>query len=174
MIFRAVTHIFLTDNLRDEDKNICVKSEILDCDFVDPPCCLEFPVIVKGTFSAVDNIDDFRLRIDPITIWRHAEDDESYRAAIDIYIHQKTNKQGIEEENRISVSWSFGSEFINSLKRLDFLNKDKEIDKLLSSLAETILNENLQATHALRIGKRRKRSTKNTKERWCKSMETGH
>jgi len=58
---------FLTDNLRDEEKSICVKSEILDCDFAESPDCVEFPVIVKKTFSAANNIDDFRLRINPIT-----------------------------------------------------------------------------------------------------------
>ncbi len=139
---------FLTDNLRDEDKSICVKSEILGCDFAESPDCVEFPIIVKGIFSAANNIDDFRLRINPITIWRNAEDTETYRAALDIYIHQKADK-----ENGISVSWSFGSEFINSLKRLKFLSKDEEIVKLLRTLAETILSENLQATHRLRAGK---------------------
>ncbi|MDM8525771.1 hypothetical protein QUF80_20560 [Desulfococcaceae bacterium HSG8] len=33
------------------------------------------------------------------------------------------------------------------------MNKDKEIAKLLRALAEVILNENLQATHPLRLGK---------------------
>jgi len=83
-----------------------------------------------------------------LTIWRNAEDTETYRAALDIYIHQRTDKQ-----NRISVSWSFGSEFIKSLKKLKFLNKDEEIVKLLRTLAETLLSENFQATHCLRIGK---------------------
>lgn len=138
---------FLTDNLRHEDKRICVKTEIVDCDFIDTPIRVEFPVIVKETFSAANTIDAFRLQ-NPVALWRDAEDDESYRSALDIYIHQKTYDQ-----DEIRISWSFGPEFISGLKRLEFLSKHEEIAKLLRALAETILNENLRTTHSLRIGK---------------------
>lgn len=145
------TPYFLTANLKNEDESVCVKTEILDCDFVLPDHAPEFPLTVRGTFSAASNADGFRLQIDPITIWKNAEDEESYSEALEIYIHQRRHRQGDDEKP--VFPWSFGSEFITGLKGLKFLNKDEEIAKLLRTLAAAVLNENLQNTHPLRRGK---------------------
>ncbi|WP_375345372.1 hypothetical protein ACEWPB_15620 [Priestia megaterium] len=106
----------------------------------------DLPKIYKKNIATFHTLDKLYSLLDPIQIWKTAASEFEYDNAIYIYIYQRTGKY-LEEK-----TWIYGRKFLESMKSKGFLHEEAKIKILLKSLANTILCENLRATHALRQG----------------------
>jgi hypothetical protein len=83
--------------------------------------------------------------IDPVDIWSEATSEEELVAAIRMYTKRAAQLSGINEFN----TWIVGPKFRSTIETLH-LRRKHMARPILRACAETILNQHLAATHALR------------------------
>jgi len=148
--FEDKTQILVTRHRKEDSTSISVKGEVIDYEFCDDTQLWEIPNTVSGCLVSCVNASSLDVFIDALTIWVHADCEKTYKYAIDIYTRKETLKSEIPKN---SLTWSFGKNFLESAKNLEFLNNEIRVKMLLRACAETILEQKLQATHWLRTGK---------------------
>lgn len=104
------------------------------------------PKHYKEKFSTFSTIKQFLCIVDPILIWKNAQEELDYINAININLFQRTG------EITGKKNWYFGKKFLKTVSDLGFLSDDSKIKSLLKSITDTIINVNLSATHSLRSG----------------------
>jgi hypothetical protein len=157
---KVIDKVLVTRHHKHNSHFITLKAEILDYDLINQlphinlgkPYLIEANLISCGNPEYISNLYNSVLE-QVVDIWRNSTSETVYYDAIKRYI-KDFNSQLLQPrtENEI-LSWSFGSKFVETMKKLGFTNEDKKIKMLLRSCAETILEENLSDTHWLRKGK---------------------
>ena len=87
-------------------------------------------------------------RLDYDEVWRRGSV-EACSFAIEISIIQNSNLDFIEVAE-LRDNWFLGFDFYTSLLKLDLLNNELMVEKIVRAIRETILREKLDAVHILR------------------------
>jgi hypothetical protein len=147
------TQILITRHSEENSTIITVKGEIVDCEFCEAPQVFKLPHTISGCLNSCVNPNSLYLFIDALKVWLTADCEKFYKQAITIYVYRENCQlENPKSKSKLS-SWSFGHRFLKTAKNLNFLDDEIKIKILLRACAETILEENLSATHWLRTGK---------------------
>lgn len=146
------TRLFLITSHLSNPIDVWVNSEIMLIEFQEPKRALELPIRVEEQFTALTYSSDLKLLIDPVYLWGAASTEEQFRKALDVYLAKRRQLSGLSQEE--ALDWSFGIEFIQTVRELGFgnLGHSSRIETLLRACSETILRQNMQDTHELRTG----------------------
>jgi hypothetical protein len=96
------------------------------------------------------------LSIDPAIVGTQIslnENEADFKEMADIYIFCKKYGAGHLSFEVESLKWSIGKSFINTASELGFLTEPIKFERLLRTCYETLLEENMAATHALRTSR---------------------
>ena len=105
---------------------------------------MALPDELSGEIITFSNLSNLFEVLDPVNLWSQSITKEDYVNSLNIYLYQRN---GNVPDN---VDWDFGDVFFDKARASGFLHEIPKIKMLLKSLADTILGENLPATHALR------------------------
>jgi hypothetical protein len=148
------------------DNYFFLKGQILDVESTDKTEIKVLPKIEGGitTFSNTNRLYDL---LDPILLWKNAYEEEDFIDALHIYLYQRSG------EYFKVTKWRFGDTFFEKAKLSGFLHEEAKIKTLLKCLADTLLEENLNATHALRDGAGAKNSqvTRGKDKAWRRDID---
>jgi len=139
--------ILITRDLDDNTSLINVDGEVASCNFtVCSPANIAFPLRVSTAFPVCDNERKLYKLLEPVKLWESAQNENDYKKAIEIYNFRKYDvlDKGLHEK------YSFGRKFLETCRDLGFLNDERKIERLLRSCSETLLEENMPATHHIR------------------------
>ncbi|MEI7636425.1 MAG: hypothetical protein WCJ37_03915 [Syntrophus sp. (in: bacteria)] len=131
-------HINAKLNLLSSEKaNVLIEQKI-DCDFL-----------------LVNHPSQIKSQLDPVAIWTESDNEPHRRFALDLYTNQRFQGKLAENTNSRErlQTWQFGGSFFDNFNVLEILSKPGEAERLLRSMAEVIVMENLAETHALRQDK---------------------
>lgn len=142
--------LMLTRDLNSGCISVNVTGEIADCEFFSPEKVFHLPHSVACDLIACDSPDGLYSVLDTTGVWMSATTDDQRLNAISIYLQQRLQASGLWGTTAIR-NWSVGRKFFETADRLGFTFEPPKIKALLRACAETILRENLDATHWLRI-----------------------
>ncbi len=157
---QVVDKLLATRHNTNNSQTIKLKAEILDYDLIDESkiSTLNKSYLVEAELiSCVDpeHISSFfypSILEEILDRWKKSTSEKSYCDVIETYVI-KIYANDLKPQLKKTLPWSFGSKFLETVKKLDFTNEDTRIKMLLRSCAETIWEENLKDTHWLRTGK---------------------
>jgi len=93
-----------------------------------------------------DHSAEYIDNVDPVEVWSAAASQATLAAAIRLYTQRVAQQSGVE----YSQEWNIGASFVQTIVSLR-LQRRALGRSVLRACAETILNQNLAATHALRV-----------------------
>lgn len=143
------THIISTTWFDGSPLHIEVRSEVADLATSLCQNQLTMPLNLSGRFGTCTNLADLDSLLDAVIIWSQSSSHDGYNRSIHVHITQRSQ----QSENSQLDSWTYGSAFFESAKVLGFLEDHGKIARLLRSISETILMENMAATHWLRTSR---------------------
>ncbi|WHY94685.1 hypothetical protein QNK12_15015 [Neobacillus cucumis] len=124
----------------DFEESIFVSGDLIDIE-KEEHISIEIPRNYSCIIPLVKNFEEFFFRVNPVEVWT----EKLYEEAIKISIFQRTGSY--EDAN-----WKFGHSFFRSAQDKGFLSEGIKIKRLIRSIVDTILRENLSETHWLRAG----------------------
>lgn len=141
--------IILTNGINGSEK-IKSKGEIHDVEFL-KSAKIRLPFFYEINLLNVDNYEELLANIDPKKLWLK----NHFKRAIELSVFQKkpdfVNNQLWPN---FSLDFKFHKQFIKSCESLGFTTTESKIEALLRACTETILNEQLSDTHAIREKKK--------------------
>lgn len=111
------------------------------------------PNIFRGKLHIIGGFRELVIGIDPTELWLRAANDGEKHLAVCISTFQTLLEQGGTPELGDCAAFRFGPEFLQRVDELCTGPGRMLIPKLLFSMVETILSQNLRAIHSLRIKK---------------------
>ncbi len=115
----------------------------------DRECLDRFPVPLEGAFEAFSCARNFRSSIDPERIWSNAMSREACQLAVQLSVQRMQRLTG-QLDHR---PWALGNAFLSSIVGSN-LGAPEKGRAILRAAAETILDQNMRSTHALRGDKK--------------------
>ena len=103
------------------------------------------PVNLNEEITIFNGANNLFSILDLCSLWQKSSTENEYNSCLEIGIYKRNNSR-LEKRN-----WVIGKNFIDSMKSLGFAHDRSKIKSLLKSMIETIVYENLSATHALRM-----------------------
>jgi hypothetical protein len=148
------------------ERKIFIKGTIIDGDFYNESI-LTLPDEFEGEINTFSSIEKMFELLDPIYLWGKSTTKEQYIDSLNIYLYQRIGKF-FDESN-----WTFGDVFFEKARRCGFLHEPSKIKSLLKSIADTLLEENLSSTHALRagVGPSEPQLTRGSEKAWRKDID---
>ena len=143
--------VFITKSLRGATEQLIIHGKLVAHEPNRLALHIDLPHMFGGSFSGIVDRHGLFLCVDPILLWLNAHCPECYRQAISIYLFKRLLERGISAL-MAAPPWTVGLNFFASIDALSILRQENRIKELLRACVESILSENLSATHALRIG----------------------
>ncbi|PJN50198.1 hypothetical protein PAEVO_52420 [Paenibacillus sp. GM2FR] len=134
---------------RDSIKEIMVQGEIHECEFTnDESFDLEYPIKIDDTVYSYTHLSELITNINVVKSWENATTITEYYELMNLFIKQRLISSNLDISE--IPNWRFGHHFLDTCRELGFYHEESKIKTLLRSCADTILNQNLTNTHALR------------------------
>lgn len=96
----------------------------------------------------VATVEDFQLKFDPYLWWQKGTATHC-REAIEMATALKLNNL----KTRSTLTFKFGVNFLSSANANGFIHDKQRVEKIIRACTEIITEQNLPATHILRVGK---------------------
>ena len=112
---------------------------------------ITLPYKVSGTCSICRNWDELHAFLNYEQLWVEANTNSASEHALKTNVWSVARIRGIPKQRQLK--WTFGSRFLESASSFGFLHDLTRVRMLLRACAETILQEDMRSTHALRTGR---------------------
>ncbi|WP_312199412.1 hypothetical protein [Anaerospora hongkongensis] len=142
----------LVRDLTSETEIIHALAEIAACEFQIPTSNINIPYAIDHSVTACQGLKGICSKVDVTKIWLSAQSVREYKDALQIKVFQRNSANCSNATLGDSRNWGFGRLFLKTLKDLGFSTQANKANLLLRSGTETILNENMNSTHPLRVG----------------------
>lgn len=139
------TLTLITKDINGSEK-VNAKGEILDLE-ADGAISCKLPFKFDITLLNIDDFNELVFNIDPILLWSEKHFIDSIKLAVYQMKPEFVNNQ---KWPNFSLDFSFHKDFFNSVENLGFRTQDSKVEMLLRACCETILDEKLADTHAIR------------------------
>lgn len=139
--------ISLARGIKQAAGKVSVRAKISD---VEGETTLSLPYIADSCCWLCQCWDDLHACLDTEELWMSEPIGAFQRQAVATHVSRQSNAG--EGDVGGPPNWWFGKDFLTSAKALGFLHEPVKTKVILRACAETILQTNLRATHALRTG----------------------
>jgi len=144
------TPLLLTSQLGERATALTADGDIIDIEYSAGATHLpNVPGRYRGIFLACDQVRQLLLALDPLCVWRI---EGRHELSINTSLAQRLHASGKDYWPLKDHPWRMGGSFLSTAIGAGFDQDEKRIRGLLRACADTILGENLAATHALRQG----------------------
>jgi hypothetical protein len=132
---------------------------------------LALPYSVKGSCSLCRNWGELHAFLDFEQLWTEATSHHTLEQALKTKIWVEAQKRGLTKGEQLE--WIFGKQFLDTVRSLGFLQDLPKVKILLRACAETVLQKNMRATHALRTGQgaNNPQVLRNTDKAWRRDVD---
>jgi hypothetical protein len=108
----------------------------------------EIPVDLQGSFTTFSCAQNWRIAIDPERLWLNTMSNETCKLAIELAVQRMQRQTGQLNTRK----WRIGGSFVASVSGLN-LGTEERGRSILRAIAETLLDQNMRATHHIRTDK---------------------
>lgn len=154
-IVNSVSHdkvILITKDLDEAFQITTLKADV-ECAFVDEAVSHAIPSTFQCRISTCNSPQGLFLAISPVVLWQNAPNLPSFNNAIKCQVYHRAPDYFTNSSDLILREWSFHPRFFETAQQHGFLHDPLKVKMLLRTCVDTLLRENMAATHALRAGK---------------------
>jgi hypothetical protein len=146
--YDANQQLLLTRDFGQCPDNIKFEATIADIEYLPGVAVSALPTDLAGEFVAFSCAKNCKRNLVPELMWSQAASEVAYVAALELYSQRFSAASGARAPKR----WAFGQQFISSVEQLN-LKTPTLSRSVLRACAETVLDQNLGATHAIRVNR---------------------